>query len=280
MREREGESIVKCPHPESRCPKSFHSVLHLRFHLEDIHGIPMGKDSKAKANRTSEKPVPSEKRPKVKKERPRSSCLFINNTATTMRTSSRRISKTPSSSSTSSYPLKSDTQSENRWSGSETPLLSGSSDAIDDLASDLDFVVIDAPDTDFVMINELDTSAKPLDYQMPVMDSPLEGDKGLQETLQHTTIELEYESVISSLETSNRPTPSCLTEGLGYSSAPSSYSTPVSSACSEDLIDQPTSPLNGLGLAAIELVDLTDTENILQPSHCNPETSEGVYFPQ
>ncbi|KAH8701364.1 hypothetical protein GQ44DRAFT_593269, partial [Phaeosphaeriaceae sp. PMI808] len=63
-REQEGESIVTCPHPDPRCPKSFRSVLHLRFHLEDIHGIPIGKDSKAKkgSRGASERVPPSEKR--------------------------------------------------------------------------------------------------------------------------------------------------------------------------------------------------------------------------
>jgi hypothetical protein len=175
--ERKGESIATCPHPGPRCPKSFHSILHLRFHLEDIHGIPMGKESKAKRV-ASERILPSENQHAVKKERSES-CLFINITATTMRTSPWRISKT-SSCSTTSYSSRSSTWSKKKWSGSETPQSSGSSDAKDDLATDLDFVVID----------ELDTSIQPFhNDQMPVVDLTLEGEE-LQKIIHHTPINM------------------------------------------------------------------------------------------
>lgn len=75
-----------------------------------------------------------------------------------MRTSSWRISKTLSGSTTPSHPSKSSTWSEKEWSCSKTLTLSGSSNAKDNLVSNLDFVVIDEPDTDFIMVNELDTN--------------------------------------------------------------------------------------------------------------------------
>jgi hypothetical protein len=174
-RERRGGSLVTCPHPGPRCLKSFHSVLHLRFHLEDIHGIPMGKELKVEKV-ASERILPNKKQHAVKKERSES-CLFINNTATTMRTSWWRILKTSSGIWTPSYPSKSSIWSEKEWSGSKSLPLSGSSDVKDDPVSNLDFVMIDEPDTDFVMVNELDTSIQPHDHQMPVVDLTLEGEQ-------------------------------------------------------------------------------------------------------
>ncbi|KAF2183880.1 hypothetical protein K469DRAFT_689630 [Zopfia rhizophila CBS 207.26] len=213
-RERRGGRIVTCPYPGPRCLKSFYSVLHLRFYLEDIYGIPMGKELKAKKV-ASERILPSKKQYTVKKERSES-CLFINNTVITMRTSSWRILKTLSGSTTPSYPLKSSTWSKKEWSGSETLPLSGSSDAKDDLASDLDFVVIDKPDIDFVIVNKLDIRS----------------------------------------DSSN------------------GYDTPLPCAFSEDLINQAIPPLNDLDLGAIEVVDLTDSNEVPQRNTYISEASK------
>ena len=273
-REKEGGSTVKCPHPEPRCPESFHSVLHLRFLLEDIHGIPMAKESmarelkaKKRSRGESEQVLPSEKRRKCKIE-VSEPCSFINNTAATMRASSRRASKTSSGFSTPSYHSTGSTWSEGGYSGSNTPPSLVSSDTQVDLASDLDFAIIDEPDTGTQPSNNC---------QVPVVDLASEGE-GLQEITQYATIKLEYESVNSSQNTSSRSTPSCSSNstriGLNTSIG---YDTPSSSAFSEDLIGQAISPLNNPDLGAIEVVDLTGGEDIPQPSIYNAEASQSAY---
>jgi hypothetical protein len=277
-REREGKSIFTYPHPEPRCPNLFHSVLHLQFHLEDIHGIPMRKVSKAKKvlRGVSERVLTNEKQHTVKKER-LESCLFINNTATTIRTSSRRISKTSSGNTTPSYSSQGSTWGEKEWSDFGTLPLSDSRDAKDNLASDLDFVVIDKPDTDFVMIDKLSKNTQPShSYQMPVVDLNFGGEE-LQEVIQHTTIKLEYKTVNKSQETSNRSTPSCSDSNQIGSDSPSGYDTPLSSAFSENLINQAISPLTNLDHGGIEVVDLTESNNVPQSSAYITEASESAY---
>ena len=47
--ERENKLMsVECPYPRPRCPKSFDCVLELEFHLQDIHGLDMPKQSKTR----------------------------------------------------------------------------------------------------------------------------------------------------------------------------------------------------------------------------------------
>jgi hypothetical protein len=136
--------------------------------------------------------------------------------------------------------------------------------------------MIDEPDTDFVILNELDTSIQPYGHQMPVVDLTLEGEQ-LQEILQNTTIKQEYESVNSSQETSNRSTPSCSNNTQIGSDSSSGYDTPLSSTFSKDLISQAIHPLNNLDLGAIEVVDLTDSNNVPQRSTYISEASKSTY---
>jgi hypothetical protein len=159
------------------------------------------------------------------------------------------------------------TWSEKKGPGSETPTSSGTSDAKDDLASDLDFVVID----------ELDTSILPShNHQVRSVDVTWQGEE-IWEIIQHTTIETEYDTVNSSPKTSNRSTPSCSDSTQLGSDSASGYDTPLSFAFSEDLIDQAISPLNDLDLGGIQVVDLTELDDVTQSSTYTLEASESAY---
>jgi hypothetical protein len=109
-KESEGEDLVlECPHDQSRCPKSFSSVLDLRFHLQDIHGIDLICGSKDEEQDTTTRddevgprgilggrkreeddndeevqlPLPQRKRRRPK-EKGRRQLAFINSTTATM----------------------------------------------------------------------------------------------------------------------------------------------------------------------------------------------------
>jgi hypothetical protein len=66
--ERETKStLVVCPRRSPRCPKNFHCVLELEFHLQDIHGVDMPKELKARKRSKEE----SEEVQQVMKKRQR-----------------------------------------------------------------------------------------------------------------------------------------------------------------------------------------------------------------
>jgi hypothetical protein len=93
--QKEGRGTVAiCPHPEQRCPKSFHSVLRLQFHLEDIHGIPMvtvKSKAKKRARKESKQAQQAQQTPKKRYKSEHDS--FINITAAMMDAPSKRESK-------------------------------------------------------------------------------------------------------------------------------------------------------------------------------------------
>ncbi|KAF1953125.1 hypothetical protein CC80DRAFT_551828 [Byssothecium circinans] len=238
--EREGKNTVRCPHPHPRCPESFDTILHLRFHLEDVHGIPMAKESKVK--KRSRRGGEQARQP-PKKQLKNECGSFINVTAATMKARLRKASKAPSGCSTNYQHSADSVWGEDWYSGSDPPPSSTSSDA------QLDPV----PDIDFVLIDEVEISTQP-----PLTDGPIpfldltSANYGFQEGLLEANVMPEHESV-SSGSSSGLSTPFC-----------SSNSSPLSSVSNGDLIDS----LNDIELGAVDVMNLAASGEIPQSTIC------------
>lgn len=86
---RQNESMpIKCPNPEPQCPKNFDCVLELEFHLQDIHGVDMPKESKVRKRSREEseeaqQDTKKRRRHKCKQEKPEDH-FFVNITTDTL----------------------------------------------------------------------------------------------------------------------------------------------------------------------------------------------------
>jgi hypothetical protein len=136
--ERQNGSIpVKCPQPEPRCPKNFDCVLELEFHLQDIHGVDMPKQSKAckRSREESEEaqPAPKKRQRRKYKQEVSEDRFFVNTTMEMMSIRSWKGSEASSGNSSPFYDSAASSWSDGRKSRSaNTPLSSISGDTLID----------------------------------------------------------------------------------------------------------------------------------------------------
>ncbi|KAF2476153.1 uncharacterized protein BDR25DRAFT_350441 [Lindgomyces ingoldianus] len=161
-RETVKESAITCPPPHPNCPKSFHSVLHLEFHLEDIHGIPLTKKPNAKRKRpvNERKQVmsPPEKRCKSEYD------LFINSIAAKMDARARNALKILSSHKKSYHRCAGSNQGEDMRFDTKTPppLVSYTN-----LTADRDFVLVEEVDQMAAQGFSVDWEVEPYPFPTP-----------------------------------------------------------------------------------------------------------------
>jgi hypothetical protein len=132
-----GLVVIECPHANSGCPKSFQSVLQLRFHLQDIHGIDMNagvRNARKRRKRPRDGDGEEMQRLCVKRSESQSQkgvsgqCGFINSTLATMGISeatSKACTTSLGTSTPSSFSSSGRTLIEDDDFGSDTPLSPG-----------------------------------------------------------------------------------------------------------------------------------------------------------
>ncbi len=217
----QGRLVLTCPHPDYRCPRSFDSVLQLRFHLEDIHGIPSVKDFWSKQ---TQKESDKTTKPILRRKRSQEENLyvFLNKTPRIM-----KDSLTCQSSSSIIGRKK-------KCFGLEELPLSGPKGIKDNLT----------PPHYCGISGEPDTESMPLfqDHRIKAFDSP------------------------------TPPSSSSSTQIGSVTSG--GYCTQLTPATSNDLIDPTLPRIEVINTTTVEVVDLTDSIDVPQPSTRHSESSE------
>jgi hypothetical protein len=231
-----------CPHPKWYCPKSFQSVLHLQFHLQDIHGIPVAKEPKNKKKKkrsmtnTEQAEYSQEKRRKLKND-DSGPYFFVNMTAATVKSGLKRVSKKK--------------------------------------AASPGCLVLPPYFTDLIPIGDADagTQTSPVNNNLiPMIDLTSEDEWPEEED------DEELQDAFAILECTEsscgRSTPSCNLQSTEAESF-SGYSTPLSSVFDDDHVENSFSSENDLGLGRFNVVvDVTDAEDSAPPGSCKANESK------